>query len=345
MKQRKLPWEIVFVGRTHAIEGSRERAVEEDVIIAKKIRFIGLTTGRLQRAFSFYTIISLLKIPVGFVQAYILCVREKPDIIVSFGGYIALPVVIASFLLRIPVLTHEQTRVPGLANRIIAIFARTVCITFPDVLHMFPRKKTIYTGLPVRRDILEPSAKAVFSLPIGEYPLIYITGGTTGSVSLNNSLFPVISDLLEAYTVIHQTGKISFADAGKLRQSMGDARGTRYIIGEYFDESTVGWILQSARYVICRAGANTVMELALLGRKALLVPLPWSGGQEQLENARWLKSLGLGYIIPQNVLDRQQILKGLEYLARSVKTHIASTHGIRKDGAERVVDEIMRLAL
>jgi UDP-N-acetylglucosamine--N-acetylmuramyl-(pentapeptide) pyrophosphoryl-undecaprenol N-acetylglucosamine transferase len=178
--RRKLPWEIIFIGRMYAVEGSSEKAKEEEVITSKKIRFVPFTTGRLQRAFSLYTIVSLVKIPFGFVQALILCTREKPDIVVSFGGYIALPVVVASYISGIPVLTHEQTRVPGLSNRIIARFARKICISFPDIRHTFPRERTVYTGLPIRKEIFETPLKPAFSLPVKKYPLIYITGGTTG---------------------------------------------------------------------------------------------------------------------------------------------------------------------
>lgn len=341
--RRKLPWEIVFVGRVHALEGSRERAKEQEVIERKKIRFIPLHTGRLQRTVTRETLFSLLKIPYGFIEAFRICSREKPDAVVSFGGYIALPVVVAAFLLRIPVLTHEQTRVTGLANTIIAKFAQKICVSFPDIHHAFPPKKVVYTGLPIRKGIFSIPKKPPMNLPIKEFPLLYITGGMTGSVSINSLVFPLIPQLIARYTVIHQTGKMSFMKAQEVKQKLPAAYRKRYVIEDYFDEHVVGWILQSSRLVICRSGANTVTELALLGKQALLIPLPWSGGGEQLENARWLRDVGLGSIITQNAASSVRIMEEIQALLKRSAPYKANALEIKKDGAGRVVDEIVRL--
>jgi UDP-N-acetylglucosamine--N-acetylmuramyl-(pentapeptide) pyrophosphoryl-undecaprenol N-acetylglucosamine transferase len=340
--RRNLLWEIVFVGRTHALEGSRERAREQDVIVKKKIRFVVLHTGRLQRAVTRETLSSLLKIPYGFIEAYGICLREKPDVIVSFGGYIALPVVVAASVLRIPVLTHEQTRVSGLANTIIARFARKICVSFPDIHHTFPKEKVVYTGLPIRKGIFSVPKKPPMTLHISEFPLLYITGGTTGSVTLNMLVFPLIPELVERYTVIHQTGKMSLRQAQEIKRSLPGGYRSRYIVQDYFDERVVGWILHSSRLVICRSGANTVTELALLGKQALLIPLPWSGGGEQLENARWLRDVGLGSIITQNAANPVRIMEELQSLLKQSAPYKANVSEIKKDGAGKVVDEIAR---
>jgi UDP-N-acetylglucosamine--N-acetylmuramyl-(pentapeptide) pyrophosphoryl-undecaprenol N-acetylglucosamine transferase len=289
------------------------------------------------------TLFSLLKVPYGFIEAFRICSREKPDAIVSFGGYIALPVVIAAFLLRIPVLTHEQTRVSGLANTIIAKFAQKICVSFPDIHHSFPAKKVVYTGLPIRKGIFTIPKKSPFQLHVGEYPLLYITGGMTGSVSLNSLVFPLISQFVQKYTVIHQTGKMSLRQAEEIKRTLPGAYRSRYIVEDYFDERAVGWILHSSRLVICRSGANTVAELALLGKQALLIPLPWSGGGEQLENARWLCDMGLGHIITQNAASPIRIMEEIQLILKQSAPDKTNAPGIKKDGTQKVVDEIVRL--
>jgi UDP-N-acetylglucosamine--N-acetylmuramyl-(pentapeptide) pyrophosphoryl-undecaprenol N-acetylglucosamine transferase len=343
--RRKLPWDIVFVGRRFAVEGSKAKSTEEAVVVSKGVRFIAITTGRLQRSFSRYTLTSLIKIPVGFIQASRIISREKPDVIVSFGGYVALPLVIVSWRLKIPILTHEQTRIPGLANRIIAVFAHTICISFPDMKHAFPKQKTVRTGLPIRKEIFIKSRISPLSLPRSKYPLLYITGGTLGSVSMNTLLFPMIPELLRRYTIIHQTGDASLTQAIQVKMLLNQRLQGRYIIQDYFDAKTTGWIMQAASLIICRSGANTVSELAMLRKKAVCIPLPWSGGGEQMENARWLAVLGLAYVIPQRLVNRDRLLEGIRTLRASVSTAGEESPAILRGGAAKVVDEIAKLLL
>jgi UDP-N-acetylglucosamine--N-acetylmuramyl-(pentapeptide) pyrophosphoryl-undecaprenol N-acetylglucosamine transferase len=344
IRSRNASIEIVFIGREYAIEGSDKKAYEQDEVVARGVRFIPFRTGRLQRIFTFHTVISLIKIPIGFFHAILLCWQEKPDCIVSFGGYIALPIVIASFFFGIPVLTHEQTRVPGLANKIISLFARRICLSFPDIAHTFSKEKSVYTGLPVRKALFESIDGPVISGDFFRYPILYITGGITGAASMNDLLLPIISTLLDKYTVIHQTGRISYDKAITVRSSFEENIQTRYIVRDYIDERSLSWILHNAALVISRAGANTVTELALLHKKVIFIPLPWSGGGEQLENAKWFMSVGVGVIIEQKAVDKKTILHEIEHISTE-KPRCNQVQEIRINGAKYVVDEIEKLLL
>jgi UDP-N-acetylglucosamine--N-acetylmuramyl-(pentapeptide) pyrophosphoryl-undecaprenol N-acetylglucosamine transferase len=143
--------QVVFIGRKYAMEQDKQASAEYELIAAKQIRFLPITTGRLQRSFTGQTIPSLLKIPVGFVQSFIYCLRERPKLVVSFGGYIALPVAYAAWILRIPVITHEQTLVAGLANKLIALVARRVCVTFQGIYRIANTSRTfrVLTATPI----------------------------------------------------------------------------------------------------------------------------------------------------------------------------------------------------
>jgi len=286
---------------------------------------------------SWQTIPSILKIPVGCIQALWYCIREKPSLIVSFGGYVALPVAIAGWLCRIPVITHEQTLVPGLANRIIARIARRVCVTFPETLPRLPKGKAVITGLPMREGLFTPPKKSPFVLDREHYPMIYVTGGGTGAQSLNRLLFPILPELLKKYTIVHQVGDASLVEAQIIHNE-------RYIVASYFSLTTVSWIFAHAALVIGRSGANTVMELAALGKVALLVPLPWSGGGEQQENAAWLVQNGGAVVLKQAELTPQI----LEHTIKATWANLASfqqradacAQHIPRDGTKRLVREI-----
>lgn len=335
---------LVFIGRKHAIEGSRMPSFEHQLIIEKSIRFLPITAGRLQRRFTRQTIPSLLKIPVGCIQALIYCISEHPSLIVSFGGYVALPVAIAGWLCGIAVITHEQTLVAGLANRIIARIAKRVCVTYPETVSHFPKGKAVYTGLPIRNELFTPPDKAPFDLNLPQYPLMYVTGGGTGAKSLNRLLFPILPSLLQHYSIVHQVGDTSLAEAQKIRESLRTEYKDRYIVQSYIPIPTLSWILSHAALVLGRSGANTVMELAALGKVAVLVPLPWSGGGEQQENAAWLVRHGGGVVLTQRELTPRLLEKTIEDASGNLgslqKRADAFASRIPRDGATRLVREI-----
>ena len=145
--------EIVYVGRKTTLEGDNTSSVESRLLPKLGVKFITITAGRLQRTFTPFTLISLLKIPIGFIQALHIILREKPDVVLSFGGYIALPLVIVAWLFSIPIIIHEQTLISGLANRLGSFFADKIAISFPEN-KLFDKAKAVLTGNPLRREIL-----------------------------------------------------------------------------------------------------------------------------------------------------------------------------------------------
>ncbi len=338
---------VVFFGRKYAMEGSRTISFEYRLITGKNIPFISITTGRLQRQLTRMTIPSLLKIPVGCIQALWHCIRLRPSLILSFGGYVALPTAIAGGLCRIPVITHEQTITAGLANRIIARIAKRVCVTFPESVRHFPKGKAVLTGLPMRAELFKPPKKAPYAVETSTYPLIYVTGGGTGAQSLNRLLYPVLPSLVRKYSIIHQVGDTSIAEAQNIRSALDAAYRNRYIVRPYLPVTELAWVLSRAGLVLGRSGANTVMELAALGKVSLLIPLPWSGAGEQQQNAVWLANNGGAKVLTQKNLtpeilkkEIEKIWAGIPLLQPRAKAFAAL---IPHDGTKRLVREIERL--
>lgn len=333
-------WNVVYVGRTVAIEGSQHISPEQELIETKGVKFLPITAGRLTRTLSPHSVSAFFKIPVGFGQAFSYCLSERPDIVVSFGGYIALPVAVAAYVLRIPVITHEQTLSAGLTNRIIARFAKTVCVSFEETKKEFPGSRVVVTGLPLRREFFETDRKKPDGIKDGK-DILYVTGGATGAVSLNEIVFQSIRRLTGHFVVVHQTGKISYAKAARLRENLPDNLKDRYTVRDYFHSQDVGWIMKKARLVVGRSGANTVMELALLGKRAVLIPLPWSAGGEQMKNALWLKSLGLAQVLEQHDLSPDRLLASIKEALRIAKNDVTPALArIPRDGARRLAREI-----
>jgi UDP-N-acetylglucosamine--N-acetylmuramyl-(pentapeptide) pyrophosphoryl-undecaprenol N-acetylglucosamine transferase len=159
--------------------------------------------------------------------------------------------------------------------------------------------------------IFEPVDK--ISLPIpSRRPIVYITGGTTGAQKVNEVVFSVLPQLLKTYTVVHQTGDLSLERAGQVVQNLPDTSVPHYIYQSYFLPGDVGWLLKHSAFALSRSGANSVTELMATGCPAILVPLPWSGGNEQLHNAKKVEKAGMGVILSQQSLTAETLLKCIE---------------------------------
>lgn len=312
--------EIVFVGRKTAMEGDRSVSYEYRQVTAKGIRFISLTSGRIQRAFTVFTFLALIKIPLGLIQSFRIMGHIHPDVVVSFGGYIAIPVAIVAKLMKIPIITHEQTTKPGLANRLIAYIANTICISWPETKNYFPNHKTVLTGNPLRPEFFT-QAKISISIPLDK-PLLYISGGSLGSSIINRSVGPILPQLVKQFTIIHQCGDSALTqDAdylNNLRLRLSPLERKYYIVQPYFSAADVVGIMNKATLILSRAGANTISELAYLGKPALLIPLPHAGMGEQEQNAKRFKATQIAEILPQNNLTPERLFKTLVSMVQRI---------------------------
>ncbi len=294
--------QIIYVGRKFTSENSKEETFEYLEIKRRKIPFVHLKAGRLTRVISLQTLTHLVKVPIGIYQAFRILRKYKPDRILSFGGYIALPIAIVGSFLHIPVYTHEQTIHPGIANKMISRVARKVFISFQDSKKYFPRRKILLTGNPIRKQALEIKEKP-FHLQTKE-PVIYITGGSLGSHSINVLIEQILIKLLKRCIVIHQTGNVKeyndFRRLCELKELLPDELKQRYFLYEHFTTDEVGYVYSVSDLLVGRSGANTFFELVVLEKPAVFIPLPWSSHNEQKKQALLFKKWGVGQVFDQS---------------------------------------------
>jgi UDP-N-acetylglucosamine--N-acetylmuramyl-(pentapeptide) pyrophosphoryl-undecaprenol N-acetylglucosamine transferase len=315
-------WKIIFIGRKYALEQDTQISQEYHEIVKRGIQFFPISAGRLRRDRTFNSFLAFLRIPVGFVQSFWYMLREHPACILSFGGYVSLPVVFSGWLLGIPVMTHEQTHTLGLANRLMLPFVAFCLLSYEDTKYA-PAEKSHYTGLPIRKTIAHPSKTLSFVIPSG-LPIIYITGGSTGAVSMNELLFPIIGSLVTYAVVIHQTGPRSIEKAAKVKQGLPEKYRSRYIPMQYIEGIDIGWIMHHMSLLVGRSGGNTVAETALVQKPALFIPLPWSGQHEQEQNARWYEKIGAAYVADQEKETPADIQKKITELLKQKEKNIPS---------------------
>ncbi len=339
LKNRHHDWDMIVLGRKNALEKGKEPAEEERLVGEAGVRFVALSAARWPRTISPSAILGFIKFPLGFISAFRLLGELKPTLIVSFGGYVALPVVVVGWLLGIAAITHEQTRRPGLTNRLLAHLVKKICISFPETERFFPRGKTRVTGLPLRNEILAVNPVVSQS----DRPLIYVTGGSTGAQSVNSVIFRALPELLSDYKIVHQVGRENWQMAQEIKLKVDPALAQHYIIHPYLDALEHAKVLARAHLVIGRSGANTVWEIAALGKVAIFVPLPWSGNREQFANAEWLEDAGSAEIICQDEFTKKQLLETIKNMEKSYSQFAQKAQAFKAKVKRNGTDNLVRV--
>ena len=296
--------DILFIGKKYSYHGNDSLSFEFKEIAIRNVKFEQVNPPR---STSFLTPFFILEIGNLILTLFFILkifLKFKPDVILTFGGYVGLPVSFLGFLFRIPVVMHEQTVIPGIANSIIAKFASKVCISFPETEPFIPRKELVVSGNPVREEIFKQKATSINIDIKNNLPIIYITGGSLGAHAVNLHIENILPKLLAFANVIHQTGNISefndFKRLTNIKNSLENTIAERYHVFDHIPSTDIGYVFHKADLVISRSGANTFFEIIALKKPCILIPLPYSSRNEQLKHAEILKELGVGVVFNQN---------------------------------------------
>lgn len=338
--------ELIFVGRKYAIESERTLSYEYKGCIERKIPFRELQAGRLTHLLTKSSLLNMLRVPFGFFQALIILLQESPTSIISFGGYIALPISFWSWILQKPVYTHEQTMKPGSANKIIGFFSRKIFVAFESVISYFPSHKTQWIGNPVREVVFIQNSLS-FELDTA-VPIMYVTGGSLGSHSINHHIFSLLPDLLPKFTIIHQTGDVKeygdYERSIKLKREFKNIYPNRYIPLAHVSDRDLGSVYEKAEFVVGRSGANTFFELIALRKPALFIPLPWSANGEQKAHADFFKGHGIGEVFDQKN-DTSILLTTINAFHENIKRYTNAFHSLplqlKRDATQTLVEKIL----
>jgi UDP-N-acetylglucosamine--N-acetylmuramyl-(pentapeptide) pyrophosphoryl-undecaprenol N-acetylglucosamine transferase len=355
-------WQPVFryIGSKNGVE---KRLAEE-----AGLPFVGVSTGKLRRAFklrdyfSRANITDVFRIPLGVAESLVQVFRFRPNVVLSTGGYVCVPPVIAAWLLHVPIVTHEQTVQIGLANRIAARFATRIALTFEGAIAELPKRlqrRAFVSGNPVRPAIFGGNPeKAVqhcgFAPEDNELPTIYVTGGAQGARIINRAIEEKLAELLELCRIVHQCGQQPANDEqdyDRLEAKVAQLPPTlrqRYFLTRFVG-AEIGDIFALADLVVSRSGAGTVTEVCALGKPALFVPLVPTGGDEQTKNAQRSVQIGAAIIIKQAELNGASLYNELVALlpnrTRLANMGQAALTLARPQAAHDLAQAVLALAL
>jgi UDP-N-acetylglucosamine--N-acetylmuramyl-(pentapeptide) pyrophosphoryl-undecaprenol N-acetylglucosamine transferase len=245
---------------------------------------------------------AVLKVPGGVFAAVGILKRFGPQLVVGVGGYSSAPVVMAAWLIGIPVILQEQNLLPGMANRLVGRLACQIHVSFAQTRPGFDVKKIRVSGNPVREEFVAFSTKSIAErdkkTPIDRFTVL-ICGGSQGARAINQAVVEALPYLKENKKVflIHQTGA---ADEAEIKAAH-TTHGTSGRIAAFFTEMAAQYA--DADLVICRAGATTVAELTAMGKPALFIPYPHAADQHQVLNAQLLVDAGAAEVILEPALN------------------------------------------
>lgn len=317
--------QLLLIGRVFAQDKGHQLAHEKELALSRRVQFVPFEGVRWESSSWWSQMVATLRLSWLLVQALRVLIVYRPQVLVSFGGYLAVPLACAAWLLRIPIVTHEQTRSAGKANIFIGKLANRIAISHPSSADSFPKKKTVLTGNLLRQAIFSPHpATPAWIKKLPSTPLLYITGGSQGSQVINAVIKKALPQLLKEFWIIHQCGKDtethSYQTELLTAAHQSGFRKSRFIVREWLTETELAWVLQHAKLAISRAGANTVDELLAARLPALYIPLPFTHDEEQLTNAQAIVSLGGALLLEQKNLSHQTLLTSIKTLLLEADT-------------------------
>ncbi|MBO1626541.1 undecaprenyldiphospho-muramoylpentapeptide beta-N-acetylglucosaminyltransferase [Bacillus arachidis] len=293
-------WDISYIGS--------HQGIEKAIIENEGIPYYGIASGKLRRYFDLKNIKDPFLVMKGVMDSYIRIRKLKPDVIFSKGGFVSVPVVIGGWLNRVPVLLHESDMTPGLANKIVLRFASKIFVTFEEAAKHLPKEKVVYTGSPVREEVLRGNREKGLNF-LGFHtrkPVITVMGGSLGAKKINEAVREALPQLLKNYQVVHLCGKGNLD--GKL-QSIEEYRQFEYVQDELPD------VLGATDFVISRAGSNAIFEFLTLQKPMILIPLPKTASRgDQILNAQSFERQGYASVLYEENVTVTTLIKQIESL-------------------------------
>lgn len=302
--------EFLFIGT--------KDGMEKEMVEIEKINFRAIPYGKLRRYFSWNNFIDPFFILAGFFKALILIVDFKPKLVITAGSFVGVPVVWAAWLLRVPVLVHQQDVRPGLANKLMSPFAKKITVTFEKSLLDYGNK-AIWTGNPTRRSLRSDSLKLRVdnsSDAFSSLPTVLILGGGTGALPINEIIFKSLDELVGFCRVIHQMGKKKGFVSVK----------NNYISYEFLHAKQLAGAYSAADIIISRCGMGTLTELSYLGKPAILIPIPDS---HQEDNAKAFNEKGAAIVLNQKELTPERLVLEIKKLLADKKSQEVLGSNIR----------------
>jgi len=329
--------EILFVGALGRMEMERVPAAGYEIV--------GLPVAGFQRRISFKNITFFFKLAASMLKARKIIKIFRPHVVIGVGGYASGPVLRAASSKGIPTLIQEQNSFPGVTNRILAKKSSTICVAYPNMEKFFPGDKILFTGNPIRSNLLnsiDPKDAYLFFGLNPSMKTILVIGGSLGAGSVNKGILNYISNIKNKdVQILWQTGKNYYQDVSAALDTL-DIKNVK--VQPFIKEMDSAYAL--ADIVVSRAGAGTISELALLGKASILVPSPNVSEDHQTKNAMALVEKGAALLVKDADAPQSLLKTALELLTDEPKCKMLASnisHFARPNADKDIAQEVIKL--
>ena len=309
--------------------------IEKTLIEAQGIPYYGISSGKLRRYLDLKNLTDPFRILKGLREAKKYMKEHKPDIVFSKGGFVSVPVIFAAADAGIPVVIHESDLTPGLANKLSIPKASKICYNFPETEKYLPEGKSVHTGLPVRRQLLDGDRHkgyAFCGFP-EDKPIIMVIGGSLGAASINEVVREALPDLLEKVYVAHICGK------GKTDPSLDGVAGYKQF--EYVSD-TLPDLFAASDLIISRAGANVIYEIVALKKPSILIPLGTDASRgDQILNANSFKRRGFAEVLREEELTKVSLYTDIIEVNNNRDAYIRAMEAEKKEDSAKLVTDVI----
>jgi len=250
----------------------------------------------------------------SLIRGFALLRRERPDLVMGFGGYASAPMVLLAPWMGIPTILHEQNSVPGVVTRWAARRASVVAVTYSQTKRYLPKAaKVVHTGNPVRPSVMRPlgtdKARRHLALRPDSFTVL-VFGGSRGARRINSAVIEAWPELYaRGIQLLFVTGEAEYQDVS---DQIGDIRPNMYPFYKDIQD-----LYSAADMIVCRAGATSIAEITALGKPALLVPYPFATDDHQKSNARSLQEVGAAAVIPDPEMNGETLVSAIIEMAEN----------------------------
>ncbi|MEA2083221.1 MAG: undecaprenyldiphospho-muramoylpentapeptide beta-N-acetylglucosaminyltransferase [Thermodesulfobacteriota bacterium] len=316
------------------------RGMDAKALAGRGLKTASISCHGLKGESRFFRVRTLLELPFSLLQAAIIIRRFRPALVFGVGGYVTGPVVLAARLMGIATCIHEQNSIPGVANRILGRFVDRIFVSIPGSESCFPRKKTLLTGNPLRKELL-----ADRTLKNKKGVTLLVLGGSQGARRVNELVKEALGrykdKLPEGFRVIHQTG---IHDESTVRDSYNRI-GIPAKVASFFKD--MAKVYEDADFVVSRAGATTLAEITVKKIPALLIPYPFAADGHQEKNGGYLVDGGAAVMFTERDLNGEilgkEIISILIDKKRLEIMKAAAGKLAKPQAAETIVDNCLAL--
>lgn len=330
---KKAGFEIHYIGSKDGIE-------KELIAAQKGVAYHEISSGKFRRYFSLKNFTDPFRVGHGISQSKKIIKTLKPDLVFSKGGFVSVPVVIAAKG-KCPIVCHESDYTPGLANKIAARYADTICVTFEDTLKYTDKAKSIHTGTPIRGELFSGDRqKGLDFLGFsGNKPIILVMGGSLGAEAVNTAVRSALPELTKKFDIIHLCGK------GKLDESIDKSEHPGYRQYEYISAELPD-LMACTDLAISRSGANSVFEFLALRIPAIFVPLTLEQSRgDQILNAEYCEKKGYSAVLQQKDVTPESLMSKVNEVYENRSRYISAMESDKTlNGTERVLEVILKAA-